>query len=525
MRDKGKQILGIVAIIVVISAIGTLTFSVILNLETQNYVSTKRIPGIVEGTAQMIDTQSYFTKHTIASAKTTIELHCNDSNYIQMKIGYKEATNSLMNAQNPIKEVEIWSGGNKFSSKSIDFSTSRNEIKTEWNLFEIGFTESDYVKADERIWYLKIADTRTGPFGYERNITIEENGEVIILPDFEPNVNYIKKFQLTFNDLGFETLLYPFFDGSKEVIIPIRGVNHELTKESFYRFYPSTEMKNEWSTSQPYGSSNNRWAIVFGTFEYDSIWFNNLYYTPMECRAFIQGVEKAGAPSEFDAGLLDYGWRVAYCMDGSTQQTDMATTSETDESYLKQMFNAVDSVQGSSSCCVVFVAGHGYSYYGNHLTITGNSACLGLGWINVMRLSDYEEKVEALTDDGTHVLMWICACHGNGLNEFMGADSHNRLECWSYQPEHAIDPAMGEVSHIPTDTYEDFCWLFDEVLGYIEGRSEAAIFFLGAAEGINVVSVSAVGPDMKDFYDGLVGDNTMYIQKTWGTYSFYINFG
>lgn len=525
MNEKGKQILGIVTIIVVMSAIGTLVFSGVTKLESQDYVSTIRVPGIVEGTAQMIDTQTYFTKEAVSTAKATIDLRCNDSNYIEMAIGYKEATKSLMNAQNPLKEIEIWSEGNKFHSKSIDRSTSRNEIKTDWDLLAIGFTETEYIKADERIWYLKIRDTRTGPFGYERNITIEENGEIITLPDFEPNVNYIKKFQLTFNDLSFETLLYPFFDGSKEVVIPIRGVNHELCKESFQKFFPNAEIKGDWTTSQPYGSSNNRWAIVFGTFEYDSIWFDNLYYTPMECRAFIQGVEKSGAPSEFDAGILDYGWRVAYCMDGSAQQTDMATTSETDESYLKQMFDAVDSVQGSSSCCIVFVAGHGTHYYGNHLTITGNSACLGLGWINVMRLSDYEKKVEALTDDGTHVLLWVCACHGDGLNEFMGADSHNRLESWSYRPEHAIDPAMGEVDHIPTDTYEDFCWLYDEVLEHIEGRSEAAIFFLGAAEGTNVISVSDVGPDMKDFYDGLVGDNTMYIQRTWGTYSFYVNFG
>ena len=349
MRDKGKQILGIATIIIVTSAIGTLVFSGVTKLESQDYVSNIRVPGIVEGTAQMIDTQTYFTKKAVSSAKATIDLSCNDSNYIEMAIGYKEATKSLMNVQNPVKEIEIWSEGNKFQTRSVDRSTSNNEIKAEWDLLSIGFTETEYIKADERIWYLKISDIRTGPFGYERNITIEENGELITGPEFVPNMNYIEAFQVTFNGLTFETMLHPFFDGSKEVVIPIRGVNHELTKESFETLYRNDERKGTWTTTIPSGSDNNKWAIVFGTSNYDTMLVQQyLPYPPMECRGFIQGITMSGAPSEFDAGILDYGWRVAYCMDGSSSQTDMATTTKTDDNHLEKMFEKIDDWQGSN---------------------------------------------------------------------------------------------------------------------------------------------------------------------------------
>ncbi len=480
-----------------------------------------------------MDTEAYFTKYELQKSSIKLDLICNNSKNLQIAIGYKSPSEALMTARTNLKEIVIWSGADNFQEFSIDYNIrvekSESQITKEWDLFGLGFNADEYLKADERIWYLRINDNSGGPYGYEKNVTIEVNGTTYSAPEYFPNIHYIEQFKLIF-----ETMLYPFFDGSKEIIIPIRGVNHELAIEDLKT---EAEIKgmtpNTYSTTIPGTGSNSMWTIVFGTSDYlPQSQMYDLFYPPMECRGFIQGIEKAGAPSEFSSGILDYGWRVAYCMDGSTQQTDMATCTQTDDGYLEKMFDYVNGKLGLTGKLIVFVACHGKSYYGYHLTFTGETKYWFFGWTNVIRLRDYEEKIDAITTDGTHVLLWISACHGNGLDSFSSSDHNTRLESWSFKPLHWGSPSNGWVDNEETDTYEDFCWLYYQPSGAnLNGRSEAAYFFIGAAEGACQKSVTYLGENkIKPYYDSQYNNadcdySQMYIQSTWGSYSFYVNWG
>lgn len=496
-----------------------------------DYLLDKRIPRIVEGTARMVDTEAYFTKYDLQKSSIKLDLVCTNPNNLRITVGYKSHSEALTVAKTPIKEKVIWACSNLYPENSIDYLNEKsindfNRISKEWDLLALGFDTSDYVKADERIWYLRIEDISGGPYGYEQNVTVEVNGTVCTMPEYFPNVYYIEEFKVAFNELIFETLLYPFFDGSKEVVIPIRGVNHELAIEDQKTNEEIRGMTiNSYSTTWG-GLGDNFWVVVFGTSNY--LWQSAsdfLFYPPMECRAFIQGCEWYGAIWQYANGMLDYGWKIAYCMDGDSQQTDMATCSQTDDNFLENMFDYVDGKLGIYGRLIVFVTSHGRAPYGSHMTISGKTRCWGFGYTNVIRLSEYENKIDDITSDGTHVLLWISACHGNGLDSFSSSDHNNCLESWSFRDEHEGSPALGAVVNEETCDYEDFCWL-----GYLDDednvvpQSEAAFFFAGAAEGSCQVTVTEIGPDAKEYYDARFS-TTMYIQSTWGSHIFYINWG
>lgn len=519
----------ILSVIIVSSTVLLINYNPLIN--RADYLLDKKVPGIVKGTARMVDTEAYFTKYELYESSMRLDLVCNNSNNLEISVGYKSLMEALAIAESPLKEVVIWTGGDAFPKNSFDYkllqessTSSLNRITKEWNLLSIGFDEDEYVKADERIWYLRIKDTSGGPYGYEKNVSVEVNGTLYSIPEFIPNIHYIEEFKLVFNKLIFETMLYPFFDGSKEIIVPIRGVNHELAIEDEKTNNEIMGIKaSTWSTTTtPYDLGNNYWVIVFGTGDY--LWqsgSDDLLFPPMEARSFILGCARPAIPDEYKAGILDYGWRVAYCMDGNSSQTDIATTTQTDDNYLESMFNYADNQLGYFGRLIVFVVGHGRAPYGDHMTITGKSRHWLFTITDVFKLNEYENKVKANTIEGTHVFLWICACHGDGLDSFSYDDHRYCLESWSYRPVHEGAPSNGDA---PTRVYTDFCWLYYTIYGTIIAQSECAFFFLGASEGPYEYTVTEIGPVARTYYNNRFG-SYMYIQYTWGSHIFYIDWG
>ncbi|MBN1329347.1 MAG: hypothetical protein JXA54_07730 [Candidatus Heimdallarchaeota archaeon] len=498
---------------------------VIINYDQLNetsYLLDEQIPGIVKGTAKMVDTETYFTKHTLQQSSIKLDLVCNNSANLEIALGYKASSEPLAIAALPLKEKVIWEGSVD-SAKSVE-NENPGRLLIEKDLSSFGFTTEVYVKANERIFYLRINDISGGPYGYETIIPTEINGSVYELPEYIPNICHLNKFKLIFDDLIFETMLYPFFDGSTEIVIPIRGVSHELAIENqntYYKIY-GKDVRGSYSATTPPIGSNSLWAIVFGTSNYDSIWFHKLDYPPMECRSFILGCARTILPDEFEPGIMDYGWRVAYCMDGNTSQTDIATCTKTDDGYLESMFDFANGKLGLAGKLIVFVSSHGLKVgTGDHMTITGNSNLIW-GWTNAVHCDEYEDKVDTITNDGTHILLWISACHGDGLNDFSSSDHNYCLESWSFKPVHEGVPSTRRATD---GTYNSFCWLFNGSGGVLYPNSECAFFFYYAAQGACEYTVTEIGPIAKYFYD-CEYDSTMYIQSTWSAnYYFYINWG
>jgi len=508
-------------VIVFLSTVVISSTVILINYDQQNetsYLLDGQIPGIVKGTAKMVDTENYFTKYALQQSSINLDLMCNNSANLEISLGYKSPAEPLAEANYPLKEKLIWSNSLNLLKNSDSIDSGRIIVNSDLATF--GFTTEEYIKADERIFYLRINDVSGGPFGYETNITTEINGSLYELPEFIPHIHYLKEFKLVFDKLIFETMLYPFFDGSAEIIIPIRGVNHELVIEDQATYLEIYGMSlNSYSTTTPPIGSNSLWAVVFGTSNYQYIGSEDLHYPPVECRSFILGCAKTTAPDEFKVGILDYGWRVAYCMDGDSDQTDIATCTQTDDGYLESMFDFADSKLGLTGKLIVYVYSHGI-LWNEHYTMTGTSHnVLGLWWTNVVKLSEYQDKIDDITSDGTHVFLWIAACNGNGLDEFSSSDHNYCLESWSYRPKH-----YGNYFE-PSTPYTSFVWKHGTASGGLDCYCEQAFFFKFAYQGACEYTVTEIGPLAKSYYDSKF-DATMYIQSTWSSnYYFYINWG
>jgi hypothetical protein len=518
-----------IAIIVTISGIIITSMVFFMKYDPFNnfntgYLLDKKVPGIVKGTTRMVDTEAYFTKYDLQESSVRLDFVCNNSNNLRIAIGYKSPTSALMLADYPTKEKVIWSGEDNFPESSSYYKSENEElsrITKEWDLLSIGFTAEEYVKADERIWYLRINEISSGTYGYEKNVTKVINGTEYLIPEFIPNIHFVEEFKLVFNQLIFETMLYPFFDGSKEIIIPIRGVSHELAIEDSKTDQEIRGMNiNSWSTTTPSTGAGNMWAVVFGTSNYVYVLSTKLDYPPMECRCFILGSERSDCPNAFKVGIMDYGWRVAYCMDGNSTQTDIATCTSTDDGYFESMLDFADGQLGFTGKLIVVVGCHGLNWFGYHITMTGTShLILLLFWTNVVFLAEYQNKINDITSDGTHVLLFVGACHGNGLDDFSSDDHNNNLESWSFRETHRSKYWVGPC------TYETFTWIHDEG----DPECEMAFFFYAAYEGTCEVTVSEVGDDIQPWYNGEFDSDQenceMYIQREWGTHLFYVNWG
>jgi hypothetical protein len=535
MKSKSFQLIMIICLsLIVVSASSILIYT---NLtEKIDYLNDKRVPTIVEGTALMVDTQQYFTYNELTTFSTNIELQCNNSDYLEIAIGYKSPDIDLMDASKHEKEVLLWEGDtDKIKSEDMIEQSSKGFIKSQWDLLAKGFTKNEFVKADERIYYLKIIEKRPGPYGYERNITVIQDGEEIIVPDFQPRMNYLKRFELHLNDLVFETQLYPFFDGSQEIIIPIRGVSHELASPQDLITSSETRRKanaliNTWSTKP--SASDHNWVVVFGTQFYNKTEgqiggesLGELAFSAVDARNFIMGCEPSQTPDYFKNGLYDYGWNIAFCMDGNSSTTDMKTCEMTDESHFKNMLDFIidyDNIE-RVDYLITYITGHGHNAgwpdFQKHKTLTGHTMRRLTYWTDVIALCDYESKYASLTSDGTKILSFIKTCHGNGLESFSSSVHQNNLDSWCFIKKHKSNHDW-----IPPINYMNYEWARD---AQGNPKCEEAIFFY-EARNVMGTRVYKIGEEIQDEFNNEWWDDddkvNMYIQHTASIY-FYINWG
>jgi hypothetical protein len=496
----------------------------------ENYLLDKQIPGIVEGTAKMVDTEKYFTTNSMKTSSMELNLVCNNSDYLEISVGYKKPTYSLLNARNPEKEITLWSGENNFPTKSVGKSSSsdskestlKNRIAKEWDLLSIGFRPEEYLKADERIWFLRIKDTREGPYGYnEITDSVVYNGTRYTQTDYHPNMNYLETFELSFNQVTFKTLFHPFFDGSTEVVVPIRGVDHELTCEDKQT---ENEIRGQgggstWSVSitNPYPDpGDDRWAVVFATAGYDD--GDDASYMSVEGCAFILGLSSGSLWRPY--GVIDYGWNVAYCMDEHPDGNHSLDTCEkTDDDYLKQMLSFADSMVSSNEELIVFVNCHGSEYeslfnrHGPHRTLSSKSTFNWFyGYSDTMTASAYKNYISDITNGGTYVFLWIDCCHGDGLNtasDWQGYHN-NHLRVWAYDPYSYNDAQPLNVSYSSSE--------FEWITGW-----EAWCFFRHSYyynPPTNDFDLDYIGDEAQDQFNLDHPDSEMYIVDCFNEYSF-----
>jgi hypothetical protein len=284
-----------------------------------------------------------------------------------------------------------------------------------------------------------------------------------------------------------------------------------------------------WSTTQGGSPVNALWAIVFATQYYDmDKRFDELPEAPLTARTYIKGTN--GPTGTHPNGLIDYGWRVAYCMDGDKgTTTEIPTVEKTDDSYLKSMLLWVNNKLGSLGRLFVFVHAHGsqkYYIFGEHVTLTTTSFLdpeYMWYWSNVMTASDYKSYISPITEDGTHVFLWVSCCHGNGLDSWNSNEHHNNLEVWSFRP---YGTAQGPSPYNPP-YYNWANWNFyrEDWPNSGDVPSEAERFFCGAEEGTCARTISSLGDEIRVWYNDFHLDTEMYVTRYWGGHSFYINWG
>ena len=447
-----------------VSALGLLAFGCYANFQ-ENYFIEVTIPGIVEGTATMFDSEAYFAKNALTTVSVEVDIECNNSNDLELYVGYKASTYELLDVSQPMKEVCLWSGADLHPTKSVNclsvqqHSPVQTKLNMQWGLLGIGFSTDDYVQADERIWYLEIKHLGDGPYGYERNVTQEINGTLITLPEYFPHINILNKFELAFNDITFQTLLHPVFDSSCAVVVVIRGVNHELGTEdkATAAALGFRQQASSWSATG--STSSIHWVIVFATENYaavsmvDSIWMVHAGYL------FIFGEHPDCGTYYYrhPNGMYDYGFRIIYCMDGSESNLPTKTCTQTDDGFLEAMYDYADVMCDTTEDLIVFIQSHGSTQWGYHVTLTSSSINLLLGWTNAITANEHKAKISAITDDGTDVFLWLDSCHGNWMTSWSPSQHNNHLEVWCYAP-YAYQMAWNIVN---PPVYNKAYWQFD----------------------------------------------------------------
>ena len=519
MRKKQKINATIVAGIIFISAFSLLLYAGIT--VPQNYLKDVRIPGIVEGSAKMVDTEKYFTRNILETATVEIDITCNNSDNLELSVGYKSPYVDLLDISKTKKEVKLWRGGELYPAKTIidkAITTSKVEktqITKWWDLLEADFTTEEYVKADERIWYLKIKDISGGPYGYEKNITEIVNGTTITYTEFIPNICFLNAFELSFNNMRFKTLLYPCFDGTAEIIVPIRGVNHELileeetptensdspSKGSF-----STTTTNDW---RPY----NHWAVVFATAVYEDSSTENTNWAVYAGHLFMMG-QAPNPPYTFmydlPNGIFDYGWSIIYCLgkvSNSLYNVPTKTCDYTDDDFLDSMLTQADSKCGANDELIIFTHGHGKLVWLQHATCTYYTD----GSSDVFTCSEYKDAVDDITSDSTYVFLWVACCQGDGLGSWLSSKHNYHLEVWYYTY------VVKGMALIYSNYYY---WYYGTNSNYgIEGY----LFFNYASSTNPLYHVKWIGDAIEDEWEDHTGEN-MNTKDYYGTYHFFISY-
>ncbi|NHJ48133.1 MAG: hypothetical protein FK733_10125 [Asgard group archaeon] len=518
-----KRNLNIISIIILTIVVSS-SFSLLLinnsntSINLGDYFIQKEVSGIVEGTTQMFDTFAYLQDNPLEKFSTVVQINSQLRDKMSISIGYKSINYDLLSipsskgeieARRDCKEIELWSGSDSFPghSKSLLISDTTEKshdygINMEWNLLGIGFTNEDYVKADERIWYLKIQGKNDIVQGIEEVETIIlENGTVITYNEFIPYENSIKKFELHINDLIFETQFYPYFDGTTDIIIPIRAVNHELKemKEVLNDNYSNKKAWYDQTTIPGYNLNKDKWCVVFATCKFK--YWNDMQFPGAEGSGFILGSEARDYSYSIDSwqylGVIDYGWSVIYCMDQYTGvDHPLDTVTYTYDSYFNGMITEANSKVGSGDELMVLVLGHGGNDGGKHYTPTYQTKYT---WHYVIKRDEYRSYMDDITNDGTYVFLHISACNGNGFSSWDATYHNNRLAIWTYIP-------TGLTQSVSTNNWETFHW-----------RPEPDVKPLGGIfkESYNGDHITNIGNQYEDTCNLIIAS-----QNYWGSYQF-----
>lgn len=514
-------------------------FGYVLNNNEQefNYFLNDEIPNIVEGTAKIFDTDSYFERNNLENYYAKVNIISNNISNLEISIGYKPADYDLLEVPETIdgettKEVSLWDRQNNYPTKSTYLNTIigatnslDEEINIQWDLKSIGFNADEYVKADERIWYLRINRLDDNSICEYIEHTITENDETFIVEEYKPYINYLASFEIQFDNLVFSTLLHPFFDGTTEIIVPIRGVNHELSfpSEQISQLPTNTlSIESDYETNESHSGSKDRWAVVWGCscdeLDDDDWGLGPRDWVPVESSAFILGCNH-----EIDDlddwqyyGVYDYGWNVAYCMDDYDNDHYLETCDTVSDDYFEDMMYFVDGELGSNDELIIYTHSHGAAFKNKeHYTLADTSTKNYFGVYNAISCeshftcTSYYEEIDDITEDGTYVFLNVGTCYSSSaysgldvaIDTFPSNKHNSKLLTWSFAPTTGPNGLF--------NNYDAFSW-YDDVTQEFKTLSHLFNWSFGGYDLNEISEIIDLDSMNGNFYD----------TKYWGSYTF-----
>ncbi len=494
------------------------------------YLKKKEIRGIVEGDALIFDTKVFFAEQDLENCSAIVDVVCDNKTNLEITIGYKSSAFELLEIpkndsvelpDNQYKEVVLWSTENLFPASSVQLTndtyvqntTKLRSIHNSWNITAIGFSKEDYVNAEERIWFLRVSSKES------------TNGSLNLTDTNDTRINYLKSFQLHYDDLVFESLFHPFFDSSCEIVIPIRGVHHEIKRNSGEEQTVSKATTKEYYETPGYDfPGSNRWAVVFATSMYDKSSLDDFPDQALAASALILGISNKyirsiSNPIEWQYyGLVDYGWHVIYCIDDSgLEKIPLSTVIETKKEYFMDMMEEVNTNVGACDELFVYVFGHGRDG-SEHKTYTTIARPIFPN--RFIKLDDYKTTVSDITDDGTYVFLWIKACYG--FDDWDQSEHNNRLMICHYQDigAYRLDESIA--------SYDTFSWPMPA-----DGYFDTRLCSINWCDYQELLYRSNLGDDISEMKDDIKkayenwyylhnGDNDseIFFSNYWGSYQF-----
>jgi hypothetical protein len=366
----------------------------------------------IKSPATAFRTASYFSEQLPSEMKAGIELVSDRPDTLSIKIGYKSSSGHLMLAKKPTKELTLWRGKDlyPFESESftpIDGIKERIEhegkiITKEWDLIDIGFKKTDYLNSNKRIWYLKIERIPGKPGGIyadgpEGTLRIDSPDDPASIRNYQPFLNCLLSFEMTFGGLTFKTMFHPIFDGSKPVIIPIQGTNHELINQ---------QGKKEGISTGSFGTRSSQRNVL--------ALFANCYSTdPDKISPSTDDYASCfmmGDFGDYPDGMVDYGWEAFYVMDGDTE---FATVDITYPQFYRFMMLTVDSYVGNGDQVLNIIFAHG----GQDADGTGYFVMTGIsdGRSGAICENYLTDAIRDIGNDGSWLAAFYWTCHSSNL--------------------------------------------------------------------------------------------------------------
>jgi len=336
-------------------------------------------------------------------------------------------------------------------------------------------------------------------------------------------MSYLASFEIQYDNLVFNTLLHPFFDGTTEVIVPIRGVNHELnfpSQQKPQELATALSTESDYETNESHSGSKDRWAVVWGSScdELHSSWgLGYRDWVPIECSAFILGcnyeIDDLEAWQYY--GVYDYGWNIAYCMDDYDDDHPLETCETVCDDFFEDMMNFVDGELGASDELIVYTHSHGAPFRGEHYTLADPSRKSRWSVYNAISCkshftcTSYYEEIDDITEDGTYVFLNVATCYSSsaysgiddGIDTFPSNKHNSKLLTWSFAPTTGPNGDFND--------YDEFSWFNDDPS---DCKTLSHLF-----------KWSFVDYDLNDISEIIDLDSAnshFYYAKYWGTYTF-----